>query len=134
MADEKTQPQQPPQPLLSLNTFSEHAFILINGERYDLANVEEFSITDYHRLARAGEVVREMMRAPNDLSDAQAKRVSSTLETLVRMVLRAPEEVQARLSDSMRLRIAQAFTGLHREVTGMPDAAAPSAPSTGEKK
>lgn len=109
-------------PVLSLDTLVEHYQVRIRtradepngGTLYDLANPGELGILDYHRIASKGARVQEMMKQQEDLSEAQAEELSLLLDTMCRVILRAPAEVHARLSDPQRMEVLNVFTALQR--------------------
>jgi len=107
-------------PLLNLDTLVEHRTVLIDGTEYDLLNVEEVSILEYHRISKQSERVAAMM-ADQAMTDKQAEELASLLDELCKFVLKAPAEVHAKITDLNKLRVLEAFTNLQRA----PIAAAP---------
>lgn len=120
------------EPVLSLDTFVEHRVVRIDGKDYDLVNAGELSVLENHRLAKRAARAKELVEAEDE---AQVAELGAVLDWLCRLVLRAPDEVHQRLTETHRLAIVQTFTQLQR--VNVP-AAAPAAeesappPSTGE--
>ena len=121
-------------PILNLDTLVERAVVRIDGTDYELLNPGELSVLDFHKIGKRAERVEAMLKEEGDLSEDQVVTLTEALDALCRLVLRAPAEVHARLSDTQRLKVTQAFTVLQREQPGPPAGGddVPTAPSTGE--
>lgn len=109
-------------PLLNLDTLVEHRTVRVDGVAYDLLNPEEVSLLDYHRIAKQSARVASALEA-EEMTDEQAVELSRLLDSLCRFILRAPEEVHAKLTDANKLRVLQVFTELQK---GKAAAAAPT--------
>ncbi len=101
------------EPLLNLDTLVEHRTVRIDRVEYDLLNPEEVSLLDYHRIQKQSNRVAAMMEAA-EMTDEQAEDLSRLLDSLCKFVLRAPEEVHAKLIDTNKLRVIEVFTNLQR--------------------
>jgi hypothetical protein len=120
------------EPILDINTFVEHRTVRIDGVDYDLVNAGELSALDNHRLSKRAARAKELVEAEDE---AQVLELGEHLDWLCRLVLRAPDEIHKRLTETHRLAIVQSFTDLQREsVTAAPatEEAAPPPTSTGE--
>lgn len=106
MADKK-------EPVLSLDTLVEHRCVAIDGVAYDLVNVSEISVLDYHRLGKRAGRVEQLMRG-DELDEAQVAEMCDHLAWICGFVLRAPDEILRKLSDNQRLEVAKAFTELQQ--------------------
>jgi hypothetical protein len=100
------------QPILDLDTLVERAPVRIDGQLYEMLNPAELSILDLHRFGAAGAELANLREIGADPTDEQMNAVSETLRRMVRMILRAPDEVLDRLTDVHRFRVVQAFNGL----------------------
>ena len=90
------------------------SLVRIDGADYELLNPGELSRSDSRELAEIGRRLDVLMLDQG--SEEQAAAVTAAIDTFCRRVLRAPAEVHARLSDTQRLEITQAFTNLLRGV------------------
>ena len=80
-----------------------------------MLNPGEVSILDLHKFGALGaefESISSSVQADAELTPAQVSAVSGALDRMVRMILRAPEEVLSRLTDVHRYRIVEAFNAL----------------------
>ncbi|MGE3175921.1 MAG: hypothetical protein AB7O32_00510 [Vicinamibacterales bacterium] len=102
-----------PKPLFDLDTVTPRACITVNGQPYDLLTIDQVSIAAFHQLQRLCPRYDALMQKP-DLDDDESLELSGLLIRIVRLVLEAPEDVQARLTDNQRLQIVLAFTRLSR--------------------
>lgn len=102
------------QPVLDLDTLIERAPVRIDGKLYEMLNPAELSILDLHRFGAAGVELASLKGAgaAGDWSDEQMRSISATLDRMVRIILRAPDEVHAKLTDVHRFRVVNAFNGL----------------------
>lgn len=106
--------------LLNLNTLIDREFILIDGERFELANQGELSVLDWQRVAKKGAQVQALMGRLEDLTDDEAKNVADLLEGLCKIILRAPPEVHEKLMPAHKLLVVQAFNLLQRTQSAPP--------------
>jgi hypothetical protein len=127
-----------PGPVLSLDTLVERRTIRIRSKKnepnggtlYELLNAGELSILDYHRIARQGARVQEMMEQSADLTDDQVEELRTLLDGMCKVVLRAPLEVHGRLTDQQKLQVITVFTQLQRGETAPAAGGAEAAPKT----
>jgi len=123
------------EPILSLDTLVERRSVLIDGEPYELLNAGELALLDYHRIGKQGERVEKMMAQPEDLDDDQVLELSRLLDSLCKVLLLAPDEVQTRLRDDQKLLVLGAFTNLQRKTKApAPPAGGKKAPKRGRAK
>ncbi len=108
-------------PLLDLNTLIERETVVIDGETYEITSPSELSIIDHHRLGRQGSRL-EVLLQKEDASVQELDETKDLLATLCRCVLRAPDEVHEKLTDTHRLQLAQAFTELLMATVRLPGA------------
>ncbi|KKM71008.1 hypothetical protein LCGC14_1435010 [marine sediment metagenome] len=113
MAKTNTKPKRL-KPLLSLDTLVVRRTVVIDGGVYEVLSPSELSIIDHHRLARKGTRLEELL-AKADASDAELEEIGKTLDELCRYVLKAPDDVHKKLTDTHRLLVTQAFTELLME-------------------
>ncbi len=125
MAEEKksTEPAEKGRrkPLLNLDTLIERATVVIDGESHEITSPSELSIIDHHRLGRQGSQL-EVLLQKEDASVQELDETKELLDTLCRSVLRAPDEVHEKLTDTHRLQLAQAFTELLMATVRLPGA------------
>ena len=101
--------------LLNLDTLVVRPLVAIDGKDYEMLNPGEVSILDLHRFGALGaefEGITSSVQADTDLTTEQVTAVSVALDRMVRMILRAPEDVLSRLTDVHRYRIIEAFNTL----------------------
>jgi len=131
--------------ILELSTLTERSTVTIDGKAYELINPEGLSIVDTNRVGKWGMRVQELYRDLENRSEEEIQELASLLDRLCRLLLPAPDEVHARLTDNQRLSVATVFIALQRgtlpvaaeakatpERATEPVAAGPSATSTGE--
>lgn len=100
--------------ILELATLTEHATVAIDGTAYELINPEEISIVDTHRVGKWGARVQELYKDLEARSDEEVSELASLLDRLCRLIWKAPSDVHDRLTDTQRLSVVTAFTGLQR--------------------
>jgi len=102
------------QPVLDLDTLVERSPVRIDGVMYEMLNPAELSILDLHRFGAAGVELASLksIDSSSEITDDQMKLISATLIRMVRIILRAPEEVLDRLTDVHRFRVVNAFNAL----------------------
>lgn len=105
------------QPLLTLETLvPDRPYINIDGSRYELALPDDFGILQSARMARLLRVARETedaaAAAPKDgpIDASVIKALEDIVDEQLALILYAPDEVRARLSDKQKLEIIAAFT------------------------
>jgi hypothetical protein len=97
---------------LELSTFTEHSTVNIDGKPYDLANSDELSLVDCHRVAAGGALAASLSSAP---TEENAAELETLLSNLCRIILRAPKDIHDKLNDQQRMSICQVFTALRRQ-------------------
>jgi ribosomal protein S13 len=100
------------EPILSLDTLAEQRSVRIDGVDYPLRSPGQVSLVAYHKIGRHSRDIARMLDETSaaDLSDDQVERLSKALSEAVTLMLDAPTEVLARLSDTHRLSILNCFT------------------------
>lgn len=104
-------------PLLTLETLEpDRPFIEIDGETYELAVPEDFGLIESARFAKLVRQARDAEKSTADMTD-QDEAVDAAIDALEQladsaaaMVLRAPDEVRARLNSSQKLQVVSAFS------------------------
>lgn len=97
-------------PLLTLQTIvpQQRDFIVLNDVRYDLAEPGEFNLVDIvrmERIAKRGPLMDE------NATDEDVQMLRESLVYFVRaIVLEAPDEELAKLTDLQRIQLISAFT------------------------
>lgn len=127
--------------LLNLDTLVIRPIITIDGADYEMLNPGEISLLDLHRFGALGSEFDALSAAVQgeQMTEEQAAAVSAALDKMVRMILRAPEDLLSRLTDVHRYRIVEAFNMLTRSrlpetrVSTPDPGAAGAIPPTGEK-
>jgi hypothetical protein len=119
--------------LLDLDTLLDREHINIDHQAYELRRPGELSIFDGATAARIGEQLNNLGGKPmSALSKDEAAQIQGALETLIAMILIAPDDVRARLTSHQCLAIGQAFFAQPQPTTGTRRAAARRPiPSTG---
>jgi phage terminase large subunit-like protein len=119
-------------PILEFSTLApERPKILIDGELYELRVLADFGLLEQSRLSRLMVEGRELERiveaapppastgdattdaalaALDAVGEAEAKRVNTLLDESIELILRAPADVRARLSEIQKRQIIEAFT------------------------
>ena len=114
-----TAPARPSGPLLTLETLEpQRPFLTIDGTAYDLAVLADFGLVEQARLARlmaeAASIDTANTAAGADApltreQEVLADRAIALLNEAVAMVLRAPADVLAKLSQPQKIAILNAF-------------------------
>lgn len=101
-------------PILDLSTLApERPFLTIDGERYELAMPDDFGFVElahFERLMRECDELQTQGDEAIPVTQDVAARLSVVLSEATSLVLKAPPEVQSKLSDWHRLRVIEAFT------------------------
>lgn len=100
--------------LLTLETITKpRDYLTIDGAPYNLRRHDDLSILEHAQLQRQAPRFDELMRLSRDqMTDAQAVELGEIAAIICGVVLEAPPEVQARLSDTQRVEVALTFTWL----------------------
>ena len=105
MADQN--PQQ--QSILEFSTnLGERRRVTIDGESYEIINLDEFSLTETARLRRFGERLRAFFAGELEDDLGADKDLDATVDRTIERVLMAPPEVRARLSATQKLQLLNA--------------------------
>ena len=120
-------------PLLSLDTLIVRDTVVIDGDVHEILNPSELSMLDHHRLHRQGRRLQVLLEK-DDASDEELGETIKAIDTICRYVLKAPDEVHEKLTDTQRLQVTQAFTELLMETVRPAGAKGrgPESPPTGE--
>ena len=119
-------------PLLDFTTLEpERPKIRIDGKLYELAILSDFGLTAQSRLARlmkeASEIEASLAARPaleptgnptadaalaalDAVSEPEAERVIALLNEIVELILRAPADIRAKLSEIQKRQLIEAFT------------------------
>lgn len=100
--------------ILDLATLTARSTISVDGQAYELLNPGELSILDNHRVAKWGARSQELYGSLEQLGEDEVAELASLLDRLCRVIWKAPDDVHDRLTDTQRLAVATAFTGLQR--------------------
>jgi hypothetical protein len=129
-------------PLLDFSTLApERPKIRIDGELYELSLISDFGLTAQSQIARLVAEAAELQNAVADrpppkstgnaeadaaiaalgaIGDDEAERVMRLLEEIVQVILRAPADVRARLSQPQKQELILAFTAAVTAATPTP--------------
>ncbi len=115
-ASKRTAPARK-KPILSLTKLVEREFIEINGEPYDLKNLDELSLMEATRYEAMGKQLKDAATGTETDEElaamlAESGELGRALDLAVRIVLVAPEEVYDFLDDFQRIAIMDVFTRL----------------------
>lgn len=125
-------PSARPDPVLDLSTLHEGAPIRIDGRLYHILSADALSLRALKQLETLAPRVGVLLQRA-DLVDADAEECSDGLARICTLILDAPPEVQARLSDQQRVRVMEAFTQLRSSRAATP-AGANTTASAGRKR
>ena len=103
MADQK--------PAFSFSTLHTGTPITIDGKPYQIRHPDSLSLGTLKRLELLAPRVGLLLQR-DDLTPSDEQELSELLSTLCALMLDAPAEVEARLSDTQRVAILEAFTQL----------------------
>jgi predicted DNA-binding protein (UPF0251 family) len=122
-------------PLLNLTTLVERRTIAIDGAEYELLAPGQVSLLMFHRIGLRVKQAEEMRAIkPEDVSKDQLEELSTSLDEITSLILKAPAKVRARLSDVQKLAIMQCFTQTPPPAVAAAEAEGSEAPSTGARK
>jgi hypothetical protein len=121
-------------PVLDLATIvAPGAFLKINGESYYFRSVDALSLKQISILKRDGPRLGNLLIRADNLTEDEEKETTQLLQAFCSTVLDAPADVQARLHDSQRVAIVEAFTKLWPKPT-LANAPTTRANRTGAKR
>lgn len=129
-------PQPIPPPVLNLDTLLPSATVRIDGIKHELRSADQLSLLELRRFEQLRRQMN-LLLAKDELSAEDEAHVSRLADQQCRIVLGAPADVHARLTDVQRMHVISAFLelpGRTRQGTAAnPTAAARPARSTGAK-
>ncbi len=95
--------------LLKLSTLIERPTIIIDDVSYEIMSPDELSVLDHHRLGSWGKQLDTLMNKLT-LERAAEKKLSSLLHRITNFIMvDVPNDVRDKLSDVMRMEIAEVF-------------------------
>lgn len=93
------------EPITKINTVDfERNCIEIDGEKYEIAHPDEFSLEEQIKLSQMGKKLKNMA----DISTTEIDQVSKAFERVFKRVLLAPEEVIKKLREGHKMAIVDA--------------------------
>lgn len=98
-------------PILNLDIIDEVPTVQIQGQRYGLYPAEALSIGEMLRFHRLAPRLHDLSML-DERTPAQEAELADVLNRLCRVILKAPDEVHARLLDAQRMMIYGAFVTL----------------------
>lgn len=114
--------------ILDLDALVDRPTVLIrsaahpDGRHYEMRRPDEFGVLEHQRfqtLVRDRSKI-EQIPADDQLTEKQAKLLTSTLDRIVDMILTDAGDVLGALSDMQKARIVEAFVGLIEGDAGDP--------------
>lgn len=107
-------------PLLDLDTLTQRERITIDGKPYQIRNPGELDIVQFHAITAGAETVQQLLTGDaskpgfiSDLSEDAVAQVAAALDTVCRAIfVDVPADVYARLSETQKLEVMRAFSGL----------------------
>jgi len=100
-----------PIPTLTFDTLHEGAPVSIDGVRYEIRPLYALSLGGIKQIQRRATRITELMRL-DPLPEAEEQELTRLLVETCAVILDAPAEVQAKLTDGQRVRICDAFIKL----------------------
>lgn len=98
-------------PLLNLDTLANPATVVIDKQPYVILAPDALNVLDFRRLQAL--IPRlERLDAQEMLTDEEGEEFRRHIDAICRLVLQAPEDVHARLSDVQRIAVYMAFAEL----------------------
>jgi hypothetical protein len=103
----------PTEHLLDLDTLAPPASVRIDGQTYVLLSPDALCALDVRRLQNFIPQLEARWGKPDDqLTDEDKTEVSRIIDAICRIVLQAPQEVHAKLTDVHRTAVYYSFLGL----------------------
>ncbi len=99
------------QPLLNLDTLIEREFIMVDGARHELRNLDELDVVTHRRLLNESKRLA-VLDPVKHRSDDEEAAYDDALDTITRILLIAPADVHAKLQRGHRSAILLAFMQL----------------------
>lgn len=103
---------------LDLSTQIDRPTVRIDGEEYEMFSPHEMTLVQIHNIQSQGRALQSLM-GKDQLSDRERKQLVGLSDSLLDgIMVDIPDEVRARLTDMMKLRIVTAFTNLSSKEAG----------------
>jgi hypothetical protein len=102
-------------PLLDLVTIAPQYTIIIDGVSYFIRHTDALTLRQSLIADRAIPRIAELLKT--DLTEEEDRELSGLLQQVCQVVLDAPLDVQARLTDVQKLQVFVAFTPLRSKLT-----------------
>jgi hypothetical protein len=116
MAPDVTSAPPPSTPTLSIETLIPAVSVVIDGTEYAIRSRKQLSIIESTQVASWGErliaLVTRALAGEDALTPEEEAEAPRLLDRICRVVLRAPEEVHARLTDEDRSALWKLFSQL----------------------
>lgn len=118
-------------PILNLDSLIDRPVITLGEKEYWLLTPDILPPLQRHQFARDS-ARADALADKQDLTEEERQELAAIPNTLCRLVLDAPEDVHAGLSDAQRMLIAAtAYTTFHNGLRmGLPTPAAPTSPAS----
>lgn len=116
-------------PVLEIDTLLPIAKVAIDGGLYELRSPDMLPLFDYKRLERCRDRIGQLM-SQADITEPEAKELDTLLDRQCRLILDAPNDVHARLSDGIRMQVYLAFLELPTSCRETPAAKQTQTPAT----
>lgn len=100
--------------MLELKTATTRDKIKIDGVTYDLVGAGEMNLKDYFRIQKQGEKVLNLKEADFESED-KVKILTDTIDEVAAFLLKAPENIRAKLTDAQKLQIITFFLSRKKE-------------------
>lgn len=100
-------PNATPEPS-TMDALADRAVYVIDGIPYQLLHLSMMTPLARHRLRKLGERA-DAIESKDELTPEETTELEGIPAALCRLVLRAPDEVQARLTDDQRQEVMNAF-------------------------
>lgn len=109
-----------PAPILDLTTSREPQNVRIDGVPYALKRVDDLTLSEYYTVERLLTPLHALIGKARDstISDAEQAHLTRHLDGLTAITLAAPADVQARLGQLQKMRIADFFSVLLSQSLG----------------
>jgi hypothetical protein len=95
-------------PVLNLDSLIDRPVVIIDGHEYQLLTQAILPPIDVHRLAKFSRRI-EVLTQQEDLTAAEEAELTALPDRICRLLLEAPNEVHAKLTDTKRMEIAATF-------------------------
>lgn len=103
-------PERTTAPLLDLSKTEREVVKLRDGSQRELKNLNEFGITEQHKLRRQGQEFDKLWEQDGELSDDDKSRITFLLNELFERLVLAPESVKKKVKEGDRAQVVLIFT------------------------